>query len=189
MPNVVLSSKLKNTDSVFLQQWIKPLVLPVYLKNEKRKFWPEQLHIVADLPQQDTVETTFHAALKPECYTFVRIIKFHRVDDYTVYATIRDSSELILCYFTAECVLNYETRNNDRITLDTLNTLFVVGKVTLQFWNQRECKRCFNLEFPTLRMVPVLKIENAQVFDRDQISSIVQFQWVYNSLKDRRSER
>ncbi|QEU60918.1 Est3 [Kluyveromyces lactis] len=182
MPNVVLSSRLTNNDSVFLQEWIKPSVRPYYLKNEKTRFWPEQRELVTDLLEYDIIESTFQTALNPGPQRFVRIVKFHKVNDYTVYATIRDSTALILCYFTVDCVLDYETINNDRITLNTLNTLFVIGNVTLQFWNHRECKLWFNQDFPGLRMVPVLKIEKARMFDRDQISSNVQFEWVYNKL-------
>ncbi|BAO41057.1 telomere replication protein EST3 [Kluyveromyces marxianus DMKU3-1042] len=178
MPNVVLSSKLRPYDSIFLQEWIHSAVQRHYIRNKSKRFWHPEQNLVAPLPQTQE-HSFFHAAFHPGSYTFVRIVKFHKVHNYTVYATIRDASHMILCFFTSQCVLDYEMHNNDRITLNTINTLFVVGQVTLEFWNQAEVQRHYGLSFPNMPMVPILKIEQAQIFDRDQIGSTKPFNWVY----------
>lgn len=128
------------------------------------------------------MDALYITALSRATSRFVRIIKFHKVDQYNVYATIRDSKVLILCHFTSRCVLDYESAYHSRITLNTVNTLFVIGNVTLEFWNHKECNKCFDLQFSNLKMVPVLRIEQARIFDRDQIGSTKNYQWIYRDL-------
>lgn len=184
MPNVILSSKLAKTDSIFLEDWIKATIFEPYHHCKQIGQWLPIPFLIGALPLSLGSDLDFMhlMSLNPDYKRFVRVIRFHKVENYNVYATIRDSRQSILCHFTSRCVLDYEQKFRTRITYNSANTLFVIGNVNLEFWNAKDCMAFFGLEFPHLRMVPVLRVDQAQIFDRDQIVSTLRYPWAYDIL-------
>lgn len=90
-----------------------------------------------------------------------------------------------LVEFTACCVSNFERLHHSRITSETTNTLFVIGDVKLVFMDKSSVSQKFGIDItqfnPRLNLVPVLRVNQAFVYDMDQVESNRKFPFFYQS--------
>lgn len=97
MPRIILSSKSKQKEAIFLQSWIEPTVRTHW--NSAGNSQAAQLpinNIIPRLSLQDLTHPQMSPAILQNTFHFTKIAKFYRVDGYRVFASIRDDSHQLL---------------------------------------------------------------------------------------------
>ncbi|AJR50176.1 Est3p [Saccharomyces cerevisiae YJM1418] len=181
MPKVILESHSKPTDSVFLQPWIKALIED---NSEHDQYHPSG-HVIPSLTKQDLALPHMSPTILTNPCHFAKITKFYNVCDYKVYASIRDSSHQILVEFSQECVSNFERTHNCRITSETTNCLMIIGDADLVYVTSSRAMSNFKIclsNISSKEIVPVLNVNQATIFDIDQVGSLSTFPFVYKYL-------
>ncbi|CCC70285.1 hypothetical protein NCAS_0E02150 [Naumovozyma castellii] len=185
MPRVILSSKLSQTDSIFLQPWIEGLLREslqkkTYLPGNQQREVPSLNEADLRAPQCSPKVLTNH------CH-FTKVTKFFKINNYAISASIRDSRFQLLVEFTPKCVSNFERRHHRRLTSETLNCLLVIGDAAIIYKSRDQITTQFgNIDFIISKnvspLVPILQINQASLFDGDQVQHLRSFPFVYSTL-------
>lgn len=93
-----------------------------------------------------------------------------------------------LVELTPQCVSTFERTHRSRITSETLNCLFIIADCTLVYRSKSYASSNFKLTtkfFETNKIqdrasIPILVINQAAIFDWDQVEMLVQFPFVYS---------
>ncbi|CCD25186.1 LOW QUALITY PROTEIN: telomerase subunit EST3 NDAI_0E03690 [Naumovozyma dairenensis CBS 421] len=192
MPRVILSSKQTVSDSVFLQPWIaniirKEIQAKTYLPGNQRLS-------IARLSRRDMDAPEISETILNNYSHFAKVTKFFSVNNYKIFASIRDSTYQILVEFTPQCVLEFERVYRSRITSETVNCLFVIGDCTVIYKTRSQIRSSFpkfdlqslagekNSNKNGFGLFPVLQINQASLFDSDQVQLLFEFPFIYNKL-------
>ncbi|CCF60655.1 hypothetical protein KAFR_0L00480 [Kazachstania africana CBS 2517] len=179
MPTVKLTSQHTRPDSIFIHDWIKPLLdencqgllRPIY-----RAIPPiNNTNVRNPLSSRPSLLTT-----KVKCH-FTKIVKFYKVENFKIFASIRDTRFQILVEFTPHCVSTFERTNRCRLTSDTTNCTLLIGDCSIEYKSSHEISQNYRLNFPNKRLLPVLTINQASILDRDQATLLEQFPFVYST--------
>ncbi|CAD6468669.1 Y55_G0054000.mRNA.1.CDS.1 [Saccharomyces cerevisiae] len=90
-----------------------------------------------------------------------------------------------LVEFSQECVSNFERTHNCRITSETTNCLMIIGDADLVYVTSPRAMSHFKIclsNISSKEIVPVLNINQATIFDIDQVGSLSTFPFVYKYL-------
>lgn len=93
-PNSLLSRKII-TDSVYLRPWIKQMIHGCYKQNNK-KLQRTIYNAIPKLNKEDIESPESSRRILRDKRHFMRISKFHKVENYIIYATIKDCETQLL---------------------------------------------------------------------------------------------
>lgn len=97
MPKVVISSTTRQKDSIFLLPWVEKKVRPHFTRShEKSTIFLPVFNFIPKLSSKDLRTLQLSPRILRNPSHFVKIVKFHRVNRYRVFATARDSTFRIL---------------------------------------------------------------------------------------------
>lgn len=94
MPANKIASRSVVTDSVFLRPWIKQMFDEQRLFN--MKFQKPIYHVIPKMKDEDIESPTSSPQIMKNNSHFMKITKFYRVENYLVYASIRDNETQML---------------------------------------------------------------------------------------------
>ncbi|QLQ80495.1 hypothetical protein HG537_0D04950 [Torulaspora globosa] len=186
MPRIILPSRSRQKDNVFLQPWLE-----TQLKERQDRtsatLQPPVFNFIPKLPEKEmTKPHTSTQILRNPCH-FVKITKFYKVDAFKVFASVRDDKYQILVEFTPHCVSEFERRHRSRITYDTVNSVCIIGDCKLFYKDRLYVLQNYNLDITSfktttnriLQRVPVLVVNQISRFEMDQVDSLDQYPFVY----------
>ncbi|SCU94552.1 LAME_0F07910g1_1 [Lachancea meyersii CBS 8951] len=182
MSKVIVSYKKKQNESFYLRSWIVRDVQELVAIHATYPAWPVIKKFVP--PFKTTGSSVFNSQNLQNARHFVKVTGFHKIDNYTVSGSVRDDCCHILVEFSPTCVADFERHHGIRITSQTVNTIFLIGDVTLKFVPVRELRASgkWSLNFDVdsrVTAVPVLVINRCQAFDLDQVEARLRFPFLY----------
>ncbi|WEJ93559.1 hypothetical protein PSN45_001026 [Yamadazyma tenuis] len=100
----------------------------------------------------------------------VRVLQFLKVAPTGgITAVLTDRTHKILARFTVDAVRSFERDYCQRITLNTVNSLFVLKSAHLQITTKQELIKDYGNSFNTRSSILVLNVDACDVFLRDQV--------------------
>lgn len=97
MPRVILPSATQQKDTVFLVSWLEERIRLRDEEEDDRAAIHLPMHkFVPKLRTSDLRNPQLSSRVLRNPSHFVKIVKFHRVDRYRVFATVRDNAHMIL---------------------------------------------------------------------------------------------
>ncbi|AMD20729.1 HDL015Cp [Eremothecium sinecaudum] len=184
MPKVILSSKKYVSDSVYLDKWIVPSLVAHIKHQSLNQAWCTVRDFIPPLPPHMT-DPILEPSIMSNTRHFLRIVRFKSIQDFKVCAIGRDAECYVLSEFTPKCVIEFENKYKQRITANTVNTLFLIGSVSIMYTSRLEVESEFGMSFPSWpnNTLPILKINQCAVFGMDQVESHRHFQMLYEHEK------
>ncbi|QLL32237.1 hypothetical protein HG536_0C04060 [Torulaspora globosa] len=192
MPKIILPSRSRQKDNVFLQPWLE-----TRLEERQDRTYaslaalqPPVFGFIPKLSEKEMAKPLTSAEILGNPCHFVKITKFYGVDAFNVFASVRDDRYQILVEFTPRCVSEFERRHRSRITCDTVNSLCVIGDCKLFYRERSYVLKYYKLDIAsfktttnrTLRRVPVLVVNQISRFEMDQVGTLDQYPFIYNVL-------
>ena len=95
MPQIRVESNVRPRDSIFLQPWINE-TFKKYCLDDPNKFRKPIPHIISKLTPEDIKNPFFSTNVMSSPSHFAKITKFYKVDNFKVFAAIRDSEVQLL---------------------------------------------------------------------------------------------
>ncbi|SMN19991.1 similar to Saccharomyces cerevisiae YIL009C-A EST3 Component of the telomerase holoenzyme, involved in telomere replication [Maudiozyma saulgeensis] len=183
MPPNKLTSRKVISDSVYLRPWIKQLIHECY-KHKNKKLQRPIYNAIPRLNKKDIENPESSRCILRNKRHFMRISKFYKVENYTIYATIKIARHNFLVEFTANCVAEFERLYRKRFTSETLMCLFVIGSCSVEYRTYEEIDNIYHIR--TLRKnsniykkIPILVIDQAFIFDRTQVNQTEHVPFAY----------
>ncbi|CEP60401.1 telomerase subunit EST3 LALA0_S01e09978g [Lachancea lanzarotensis] len=182
MSKVIVSHKKKQNESFYLRSWIEPEIRTLVAIHAKYPAWPIVKKFTP--PCKTTSISLFNRYNLQDPRHFVKITGFHNVETFTVFGSVRDDFCQLLVEFTPTCVTNFERHHAIRITSQTLNTILLIGDVTIKYVSVSDirdtAKWSLNLNLnPQISALPVLVIGQCLAFDLDQVEARLKFPYLY----------
>lgn len=94
MPKIILSSSSKQKDTVFLLPWIEKSIGPVIADGSDIRL--PVFNFIPKLQLKDLRKPQLSPRILRNPSHFVKVVKFHSVNRFQVFATVRDSAHQIL---------------------------------------------------------------------------------------------
>ncbi|CUS21956.1 LAQU0S04e04764g1_1 [Lachancea quebecensis] len=181
MNMTALPAKERQSESTFLREWILSSVMSTVKEHVSLPIWPAVPNFVPPLVKLHG-HVPFNSRTLLNRRHFLKITNFHRIENFTVFASGRDNNCRILVEFTPQCVSKFERLNSIRITEKTVNTIFLIGAAALKYLPVNEAWAQWSLSIPldpNIPVVPVLVVEQCEVFDLDQVEVRPSFDYLY----------
>ncbi|CCE94149.1 LOW QUALITY PROTEIN: telomerase subunit EST3 TDEL_0H02900 [Torulaspora delbrueckii] len=186
MPKTILSSSSKQKDTVFLLPWIEKSIGPLIADESDIRL--PVFNFIPKLQLKDLRKPQLSPRILRNPSHFVKVVKFHSVNRFQVFATVRDSAHQILVEFTPQCVSEFERTHRSRITLETEHSLFIISDCKLYHRDRNYILKNFGIDMKNWQSaanhkrcstIPVLIVNQASQFEMDQIESFEHFPYLY----------
>ncbi|SCU90264.1 LAMI_0E01310g1_1 [Lachancea mirantina] len=173
------------SESVYLRSWLEASICPMVRAHSRAPMWPQVHHFI---PKLDLKSPDSHLPprIVADARRFVKVTRFHKINKFRVYASARDDCCVVLVEFTPKCVARFERYHRLRITAETTNTIFLIGRVSLKYVPIAQARQSWHVNSPSvtdLHVLPVLVVDECVAFDLDQVIPHRAFPYLYEQDK------